>query len=591
MSSNSEDDFEPKLGRSRAGKSDTARTAKRLSDVARRAGVSTRKLPRNAHWTARGKALGARSQRLRGFQTQRVIIKARITRPGPSGIGALKTHLAYLKREGVSREGSPGVLYDARGEIADGNSFADRTAGDPHQFRFIIAPEDGSQLEDLRPFVRDLMRQMEADLGTKLDWVAADHYNSGHPHSHVILRGVTDDGAALVIARDYISHGLRARAEELVTLELGPRTDLEQVHGWRRQVTQERFTPLDHWIKSRAEDQQISPRKLYSGRGTDPLAAARGDLAIQRLRQLETMGLATAGEGGRYQLAEGWEQTLRRLGERGDILKTIHREVALRNLSHRAGDVELSAAPPAMPITGRLVARVLHDELKDRHGLLVDGLDGRLHWREASAQLIDARAAQNHIVTLTRDRSGRQTRLTLLSSLDVGAQASAMGATWLDRTIVAEAAPQASTSLPEITDAGAAPVTGFAADVRRALEQRRAWLVRENLGTEKDGMFTPAPGLLDTLRQRDLRNAARLLASETGMDVELSETGGKLSGRFARRVDLASGSFAVIDREHSLTLAPWSPALEQWRGQRVTGRMIGHAIRWQPGRDIGLGIG
>ena len=55
------------------------------------------------------------------------------------------------------------------------------------------------------------MRQMEEDLGTKLDWVAADHFNTGHPHSHIVVRGRDDEGNDLVIVRDYISHGMRAR--------------------------------------------------------------------------------------------------------------------------------------------------------------------------------------------------------------------------------------------------------------------------------------------------------------------------------------------------------------------------------------------
>ena len=40
----------------------------------------------------------------------------------------------------------------------DGKAFAARGEGDRHQFRFIVAPEDSSELADLKPFVRDLMR-------------------------------------------------------------------------------------------------------------------------------------------------------------------------------------------------------------------------------------------------------------------------------------------------------------------------------------------------------------------------------------------------------------------------------------------------
>src|SRR5438093_11362868 len=108
-----------------------------------------------------------------------------------------------------------------------GKTFAERGAEDRHQFRFIVAPEDSNELAELKPLVRNVMRQMESDLGTRLDWVAVDPFNTGHPHSHIVVRGKDDQGKDLVIARDYIAHGIRARASELVTRELGPESELE----------------------------------------------------------------------------------------------------------------------------------------------------------------------------------------------------------------------------------------------------------------------------------------------------------------------------------------------------------------------------
>jgi type IV secretory pathway VirD2 relaxase len=65
------------------------------------------------------------------------------------------------------------------------------------------------ELGDLKAFTRELMRQIERDLDTALDWVAVDHFNTGQPHTHVVVRGVTDDGKILYIAGDYIAHGIR----------------------------------------------------------------------------------------------------------------------------------------------------------------------------------------------------------------------------------------------------------------------------------------------------------------------------------------------------------------------------------------------
>jgi type IV secretory pathway VirD2 relaxase len=41
-----------------------------------------------------------------------------------------------------------------------------------------VAAEDGVELGDLKPFTRQLLRQMEQDLDTRLDWLAVDHFNS-----------------------------------------------------------------------------------------------------------------------------------------------------------------------------------------------------------------------------------------------------------------------------------------------------------------------------------------------------------------------------------------------------------------------------
>ena len=135
---------------------------------------------------------------------------------------AADAHLRYLERDGVTRDGEKGRAYSALENEADGHAFIERGREDRHQFRLIVAPEDSIEMGDLRGFTRDLMRQMEQDLGTQLDWIAVDHHNTGHPHTHIIVRGVLDDGRILNIAGDYIAHGVRHRASELVTRELGP---------------------------------------------------------------------------------------------------------------------------------------------------------------------------------------------------------------------------------------------------------------------------------------------------------------------------------------------------------------------------------
>src|SRR3546814_8629287 len=146
-----------------------------------------------------------------------------------------------------------GSLYGRDVDRFDGKPFLGRSAGDRHHFRFIVAPEDGAHYDDLKPVVRRLMVQAEKDLGTRLDWVAVDHFNTGHPHSHIIVRGNDETGKDLIIARDYMTQGLRTRATEIVSLDLGPRTSQEIIAAQTREIEQERFTSIDRRLMRDAD--------------------------------------------------------------------------------------------------------------------------------------------------------------------------------------------------------------------------------------------------------------------------------------------------------------------------------------------------
>ena len=130
-----------------------------------------------------------------------------------------RAHLRYVQRDGTSRDGECGRLYSATEDRADGDAFLDRGKDDRHQFRFIVSPEDGAELSDLTAYTRDFMKQVEADLGTKLDWVAVNHYNTGHPHVHVIVNGRDDMGGDPLRLRAAKERQLNRRRKQL------PRTD------------------------------------------------------------------------------------------------------------------------------------------------------------------------------------------------------------------------------------------------------------------------------------------------------------------------------------------------------------------------------
>jgi type IV secretory pathway VirD2 relaxase len=279
--------FEPKLGRIRARASRRGRKyLHRILVAAALAGGS--------RWTGRGRFHGGRIGRgapmarllgsRAGSRARRAIVKTRLVRLHGKGLGAARAHLRYVQRDGVQRDGSPGVLYSTGEDQVDGRAFLERCEGDRHQFRVIVSAEDGAEYDDLRPLVRRFMAQMEKDLGTRLDWVAVDHVDTAHPHTHVILRGCDELGENLVIAREYISRGMRERVAELVYLDLGPQEDSEIRQKLRREISAERLTSIDRRLV-----RDMNSAGVISVGHRDPFQHA---LRAGRLKKLEAMGMA-----------------------------------------------------------------------------------------------------------------------------------------------------------------------------------------------------------------------------------------------------------------------------------------------------------
>jgi type IV secretory pathway VirD2 relaxase len=407
--------FEPRLGRSR-DRSDArvrrpATFLKQVKHAVARAGGNPRPIGqmrsgtlKTGRFNARGRGvkLVASFPRENGwtltergmrFRARRVVVKARVVKMRGSGSKAAYAHLRYLQRDGVTVDGERGRLYSSFEDEADGSKFLDRGQDDRHQFRLIVAPEDGPELGDLHASTRRLMAQMERDLQTQLDWVAVDHHNTGHPHSHIVIRGVTDDGKILNIAGDYIAHGIRHRASEIVTLELGMQSEWEVQKKLGREVEQDRFTRLDRAVLEEVNEQGLVDLRV--GEAQSYLGRANRYLLIERLEKLERMDLAREEEPARWSVSDRMEKTLREMGERGDIIKTMHRALSDQGIAHTGGDYAIHRDRLERgPIIGRLVGKGLAgDQLGDRMHLIIDGVDARAHYVEIAngAQADEAR--------------------------------------------------------------------------------------------------------------------------------------------------------------------------------------------------------
>ena len=645
-----DDEFEPQLGRMR-GRGKEQRYLSRVVKAAKRAGMKTGRRGRfDGSRIGRGASVARvlRSRdRLGAFRSRRVIVKIRPVGLGGKGMGGAKAHLRYIQRDGVTREGEAGALYSPDSDVADGKAFLERCDGDRRQFRFIVSAEDADQYPDLKPFVRRLMTQMEQDLGTKLDWVAVDHFNTGHPHTHIVVRGVNDRGENLLIAREYISHGSRQRAIEIVNLDLGPRTDLEIEERLRSDTGAERLTAIDRRLI-----RDMDTARLVSASDGDPFQQS---LRVGRLQKLGRMGLASHVGNGTWRLEPDLANTLRQIGERGDIIRTMQRELTARKLDRAAVDRVIydPVAKEATPIIGRVVMRGLADEHEDRHYLLVDGIDGRTHYAEiGKGELVDTipenaivriapreggiravdrtideiaaanggrysidahlkhdptaseRFAETHVRRLEAmrkisgvverepdgswiiapDHLARVERFEAMQFRDHPVAIETLSAIPLDKLPGTDAATWLDR---ELVAEAPVPVrdAGFGHEVRSAQAMRRQWLITEQLADEQDGQTVYRRGMLAALQRRELLRVARQLSDKLGVPFAEAREGEAVQGRLVRAVEMTSGRHALIERSRDFTLVPWRSVLDRHVGQSVSGIMRDGGINWTLGRQ------
>jgi hypothetical protein len=224
--------------------------------------------------------------------SRRCVVKASYKPLTAAGMNAARLHLAYLERDGVERDGSPGRFYGADDDFR-AQEFRAPLEGEPRQFRFMVSPQDGDQL-DLKDFARQLMRQVEKDTGRRLIWAAVNHHNTDNPHVHIVIRGVDRDGDEVRIDGRYIGHGMRSRAQEILTRELGPRPEIDYSQARVAEVQRGRLTEIDEVIAEHlGPDGRLTVGRLLARSG------AEGLTCLARLDVLRSMELAWQRERGR----------------------------------------------------------------------------------------------------------------------------------------------------------------------------------------------------------------------------------------------------------------------------------------------------
>ncbi|RVB80653.1 MULTISPECIES: VirD2 family relaxase/mobilization nuclease [unclassified Mesorhizobium] len=579
---NRDDDFRVRPGRirSRAGQRARPFIFQALAAAQRAGGHVSRKgqvISPRASTFGRGRAASIRANRLITGHSRGAVVKARVVRQFRNS-APLSGHLKYLRREGVTRDGEKAKMFGPDTDDADHGAFAERCKDDRHHFRFIVSPDNAIELGDLRSLARDLMVDMQRDLGTKLDWLGVDHWNTEHPHIHIVVRGVADDGENLVISRDYIRKGLRDRASDILTQTLGLRTDQGIRRTVDRQIGTERWTQLDRQLVRDANDHGVIDVAPHPDRQPEELLTAK----VGRLRKLEKLGLANQVRPGQWVMVAEAESSLRALGDRGDIIKRVHRSLTSHGIDKAAGAYVLAAEEIDTSVIGRLLERGLDDKLRGSAYAIVDGIDGRTHHIRFHDLDATGDSAPGSIVELRRYEGAKgrgRVALVVRSDLSIEEQIHASGATWLDRQLIAR----------EPFELGEG---GFGREVRRALKSRTEHFVNQGFARRDGQRIIFAPNLIEALRAREVDSLGGRLAVETGMSFTKATNGDHVAGIYRRRFSLASGRFAMIDDGLGFRLVPWSPSLEKRFGNQVSG--VAHAngggVDWNLGRKCGVGL-
>ncbi len=471
------------------------------------------------------------------------IVKSRIVKSKPwhnldQKFLAVNEHIKYLVRNEVGIDGKA-KFFDNESDDVDGKKFANEIAQDRHHFRFIISPEDGTQV-DLKNHAKNLVKQMEKDLGMQLSWIGVVHQNTDNPHIHLVIRGTCKNGKDLIIKPDYISHGIRFRSADLLTLELGPRSELSIIKAKQRALLQNRTIAIDYKIAQLANrhDGKFTPFIFK-----DPEQVKAASLRIKHLQSLGLVTQPTSWPKNFYKVDLQLIEKLKELETHHDIYKKIA----------RLGVTEVRQHIPEQSMIGKVVSKGLQDELRATYYVIIDGVDCNKWYVDLSnyknadelkigqtiileSKILPQEMMVNQLKTHAPKLHFDQTKY--LPDL-----VKASGVTVLDRCLV-------NKDLQAILSNN-----GVGAEIKAALKERRQILASRGLAGVIDGKITVNKNLFDDLKKQELDHYKGKLRKD-GFYV-YDELPKNFIGNFKQTVKLSGIDYGLIEgKQKSLAIVP-----------------------------------
>jgi hypothetical protein len=401
-----------------------------------------------------------------------------------------------------------------------------------------------------------------------------------------------------------------------------------------REIAQERFTGIDRrLLRAIDADGLVSPHNLDS---------IEQSLRAGRLATLGRMGLAVEERRGRWRISDELEPTLRAMGKRGDIIATLDREVRARELAASPADYAIYD-PDGLPIVGRIAGRGLSDEQVGREYLIVDGIDGRVHYVEIgfgaaehgregaivriNPTAVTIRDVDRTVAEIAAANGGRysedihflhdptaserfvQTHVRRLEAIrrSTGAVEREPDGTWKIAADHVEHALEYERRRAAREPVWIEPLAAIALE-RMPPHDGITWLDEDasladahgpagSFGSKvTDAMrrrrqwlveqgLADTPDRLDILRRRELRRIAGQLSRELGAHFLEAEPGLPIEGTYQHSVQVGMTRMAVIENSREFTLVPWRPVLERQIGKEVSGIMRAREVSWTFGRQ------
>ena len=304
--------------------------------------------------------------------------------------GHWAAHGRYLARAGAQKDGERGHGFNATEEEVNISKTLNawEKAGDKRIFRLIVSPEQAHKL-DLQEHAREMMSLVEKDLGSKLEWVGISHFNTDNFHCHIIIRGKDENGKALRLEPTYIRSGFRNRSREVATKQIGYQLKDHVLERRKRAIEQKRITELDREILKNVDAQnQLS---LEGPSGLTPYQQERRQHLLGRLQFLESMGFAKRKTSMTWEVSNDLYQGLKTFQLSQDIIK--RKAQHLGQISDPSQPFVYSKLSTGDRLVGKVIGFGLHDELRDKKYLLIEGIDGRVHYTHPTGKMVKDREA------------------------------------------------------------------------------------------------------------------------------------------------------------------------------------------------------